>query len=188
MKAVRKPGRPSFPGLLFAIPGGLLPGAFVLGLLVFVPFFRMFVVEEAGGGGIVFLRPFTPDYEFSLSYIHSVNKSEIVDLFAVGRDGSIVLRGSRFSSFGAGVATEDAGTFSGSGGFLEYSGIGRRIPDLRVFAGTEADHRFKAGDGGFRFRDLAAPQTSLRFRVRRVSAAEMISYRARKGVLHEKRP
>ncbi len=145
----------------------------------------MFVVETVPDRGVVFLRPFAPGYEFFLSYTHSVNKSEIIDRFGLREDGSVILRGSRFLSFGAGVATEDAGTFSGTDRFLEYRGMDRELPDLRVFIGGEADHRYASRDGSFRFLDRVAPRTGLSFHVRRVSPVEMISYRARKGVLHE---
>lgn len=156
-------------------------------LFTVLPAGKRFVAEHARGGGTVLILPFRPGDEFSISYIHSVNRSGIIDRFSLDDDGTVRLEGSIFSSYGAGVAgePEGSGVFSSRDGYLEHSGIDMRIPDLVVFVGTEAEHRFHSPAGDFRLADRAPPGSSLRFGVRKVRAAELVIYSIRKGAFHE---
>lgn len=112
-------------------------------------------------------------YQFELTYLHSVNKSPITDLFT-GKDGKILLIASRFHSFGAGVASlpEESGGHLGVGSdYLEYVGIEREMPVLGVFVPREANTTFRYREKAIPLNELSPPGTLLRIRLTHQSLA-----------------
>jgi hypothetical protein len=185
VKSDLEPGGFGSPGFLILL-SGIVPAALLVAFFLLCPLWERFVLEEIRTGRILYCDKPDPVLEFALSYTHSVNKSVVTDNFSVGESGTVFLRSSEFSSFGAGVAAgpEVRGTFTESGGKILYGGIDRPLSDFRLFAGTESDHLFRSADDTFRLRDRTAPQTALRFRMRRTTAMEIAFYFFVKGVLH----
>ncbi len=177
-----------------SLPGSrLLPVFFTAVLIIslFIPATDRFVIEKVRDGRIVYSTAFKPGMEFAISYIHSVNKSKITDIFKIRKDGLIILDSSRFSSFGAGVASfpeEESSDFSVEKDYIDYHDINRIVDDLVVFVGTIADHTIILKSGSIPLSDLAKPQTNLRFQVKKLSAAEIAMYYVmdylRKGALN----
>ncbi len=186
-----------FPDSVLLMSGGRqLPGLFsrvfmivpavMLVFFFFYPVKKQLVVENAESGTILYSAGCGPKMGFGISYIHSVNKSKITDFFTIDEDGTVFLVSSRFSSFGAGVASSPEGTgfFSIEKDEINYSGINRKIDDLVVFVGTVADHHLILPESDIKLIDIAPAQTSLRFRADRLSAAELVFNYFRKGALH----
>lgn len=173
-----------------SLPGSrLLPVFFIAAILVslFIPVADRFIIEQVRNGRIVYCTAFKPGMKFAISYIHSVNKSKITDIFTIGGDGVITLVSSRFNSFGAGVASfpeEEASVFSVEKDYIDYHDIDRIVDDLVVFVGTVADHVLELQSGNIPLSDLAKPQTNLRFHIKKMSAAEIAMYFLQKGALH----
>ncbi len=150
------------------VPGNLwFPG--VILTLVFLTFFLPFlptITIESKEGKVLYVSPWKQGSTFELSYLHSVNKSPITDLFTV-KDGKILLIASRFHSFGAGVAAlpeESGGHLRVGRGFLEYGGIEREIPELGVFVPREANITFRFGKDAVPLNQLAPPGTLVKVR------------------------
>ena len=80
--------------------------------------------------------------EFSVEFIHSVNKSPVKDIFVI-RDNKIYADRTVYSAFGAGVQTEVE-----EGQTLEYdengnmivSGFDIEFPKVKYIVGTVSDH------------------------------------------------
>jgi len=80
--------------------------------------------------------------EFSVEFIHSVNKSPVKDVFVI-KNGNIVADRTVYSAFGAGVQTEIE-----DGQTLEYdseqnmvvSGFDIVFPEVKYIVGTVYDH------------------------------------------------
>jgi len=176
------------------IPGRIVPGIFILVFLIAAVFFLFypvkdcFVLEDAGDESILYCSSYIPDMIFGISYMHSVNKSKITDYFTLKQNGVLILTSSRFSSFGAGVATfpEESGSFSTEKDYINYTGIDRVIEDLVVFVGTVADHILILPESSIHLSEIAPPQTDLRFKLDRLSASELVYYYIKRGALHGK--
>lgn len=109
-------------------------------LLLFQP--KRLVIENADTGQVIFSVDAPEGLEFSISFKHSVNKSDVEEYYRI-HDGAIYVTACRYYAFGAGVATE-----AEAGQTLEYlddgsmllSGFNTRIDDLRYFFSTVYDH------------------------------------------------
>lgn len=79
-------------------------------------------------------RTATKDGEsFSIRYIHSVELSPVTEYFTLDKTGAVVLTGTRYHGFGAGLPTDAGeGTFARDGGAFVISGLQRTIGELRV--------------------------------------------------------
>lgn len=150
------------------IPGSLwFPGVILVLIFLtsFLPILPSLTIESKGGK-VLYSSPWKKGSTFELSYVHSVNKSPITDLFTM-REGKILLLASRFHSFGAGVAAlpeESGGHLQGGEEYLEYGGIDREIPELGVFVPREANTTFRYGQELIPLNQLAAPGTLVKIR------------------------
>ena len=80
--------------------------------------------------------------EFSIGFIHSVNKSPVTDFYEIREDGIYVVK-TIYYGFGAGVQTELEGNEKleyGEDGSMIISGFDRKMEDLVYFVGTVSDH------------------------------------------------
>lgn len=80
--------------------------------------------------------------EFSVEFIHSVNKSPVKDVFVI-RDGKIYVDRTVYSAFGAGVQTEieEGQQLSyDENGNMVVSGFNIEFPRVKYIVGTVSDH------------------------------------------------
>jgi hypothetical protein len=112
--------------LLAAALGGIVPLA---GLPAEA---RGWSLSVDGGGAS--LRFPLPGGTFELSWIHSVERTEWRETYAVDRDGAIVLVASEFASGGAGLpdSVGEGETFVRKDGRMRIEGRNVRIGDLRI--------------------------------------------------------
>ena len=103
---------------------------------------------------------------FSVTFIHSVNKTPLTDCYLV-ENGSIYVEKTIYYSFGAGVQTELEGNETltyGEDGSMIVSGFHRKIPDLIYFVGTVSDHTLEVnGEETISLRDLCGRSAKVRF-------------------------
>ena len=119
--------------------------------LCMTPFFmsqsRHLTIRDAGTGELIAKYRVREGENFSIGFVHSVNKSPLTDYYTVKADGLYVEK-TVYYGFGAGVETELL-----PGEVLRYgkdhsmivSGFDKRIDPLTYFVGTVSDHILKIG-------------------------------------------
>lgn len=107
------------------------------------------VLRNADTGSPYARYPMEEGDTFSVTFIHSVNKTPLTDCYQV-EEGSIYVEKTIYYSFGAGVQTELEGDETltyGEDGSMIVSGFHREIPDLIYFVGTVSDHTLRVNGG-----------------------------------------
>lgn len=108
------------------------------------------------------------DGTFSVTFVHSVNKSPVSDIYEI-RDGVIYMTGTVYYGFGAGVPDELSEgqklTF-GENGEMIISDMDLRIDDLVYVVGTVSDHILRIGNKETSLRDLCGRNSSVSFTVK----------------------
>ena len=124
------------------------------------------VMTDAETDEVYFQQPLEADGVFSVSYIHSVNKSNVEEYYRL-EDDEICLFRARYRAFGAGVATEleEGQTLSYEDGYMIIENIHYQIPDLVYRVGTVSDPLIHIGTQTWHMKDLAPPLTSVRFTI-----------------------
>ena len=104
--------------------------------------------------------------EFSITFIHSVNKSPVTDYFEIREDGIYGVK-TVYYSFGAGVPTglEEGQTLTyGDDGSMIISGFDLKMDDLIYRVGTVSDHILTLQDGSeISLRDLCGRNARVGF-------------------------
>ena len=84
---------------------------------------------------------------FSVGFVHSVNKSPVIDCYEI-RDGAVILTKTIYYSFGAGVQTilEEGQSLSyGDDGAMIVTGFEQEMSPLSYIVGTVSDHVLTLG-------------------------------------------
>lgn len=146
-----------------------------------LPAISAVTVRAAAGRVLLAALPCGRDQSVVLDYIHSANRGAVRDTFAVDDDGALVLTGSLFESFGAGMSDgyEPGVVMNLTSRGVELSGLRRKIGVLRLAVGTVAGHRFSVGPYSVALADLAAPQTSILIAYERIPLFAAIRGRIR---------
>jgi len=159
------------------IAGLVVVGAGVVGLLLW-PFIPALEIVDGRDGYIAFCAGVRPGEEFVLSYVHSVNKRPVYDTLRAEAD-HLVIVGSRFDSFGAGMpeaSTQDGTLTVSKESLLEWS-VNRAVPDITVRVGWVAEHTLHVKGREIRLADLAEPGKPLTMRVRKIRMLDLIESR-----------
>jgi len=159
------------------IAGLVVVGAGVVGLLLW-PFIPALEIVDGRDGYIAFCAGVRPGEEFVLSYVHSVNKRPVYDTLRAEAD-HLVIVGSRFDSFGAGMpeaSTQDGTLTVSKESLLEWS-VNRAVPDITVRVGWVAEHTLHVKGREIRLADLVEPGKPLTMRVRKIRMLDLIESR-----------
>ena len=104
--------------------------------------------------------------EFSITFIHSVNKSPVTDYFEIREDGIYGVK-TAYYGFGAGVPTglEEGQTLTyGEDGSIIISGFDMKMDSLVYRVGTVSDHILTLRDeNGISLRDLCGRSARVGF-------------------------
>ncbi|MHC1727095.1 MAG: DUF1850 domain-containing protein [Syntrophobacteraceae bacterium] len=121
-------------------------------------------------GGILLCATMSVGEEFTLSFMHSVNKRPVYDTLRAQGDHLVIVK-SRYDAFGAGMpesSTEDGAFAVLPDGWLEWR-VNRPVPEIIVRVGRVAEHTLWIKGRETRLADLAEPGNALVFRVHRLS-------------------
>ena len=119
-----------------------------------------------GDTGRLYARyPVRAGERFSVGFVHSVNKSPLIDVYEIRGDGIYVVE-TVYYGFGAGVQTEleEGQTLRfGSDGEMIVSGFDRRMDRLSYIVGTVSDHTLKVGGEEISLRELCGKNSTVLF-------------------------
>ncbi|MBQ8758761.1 MAG: DUF1850 domain-containing protein [Clostridia bacterium] len=106
--------------------------------------------------------------EFSVEFIHSVNKSPVKDVFVV-KEGKIFADRTIYATFGAGVQTEvEEGQTLGydEEGNMIVSGFDMEFPRVNCIVGTVYDHVLEIGGESISLTELCGRNAHVYFELR----------------------
>jgi len=138
----------------------------ISGRFLFADPVQCVVMTNAETDEVYFQQPLEADGVFSVSYIHSVNKSNVEEYYRL-EDDELCLFRARYRAFGAGVATEleEGQTLSYEDGYMIIENIHYQIPNLVYRVGTVSDPLIHIGEQTWHMKDLAPELTSVRFTI-----------------------
>ena len=151
--------------------------AFIVLMACFAFTNTAFACRESGEGSLILENPSTQEqyasYEvkvgdiFSIEFIHSVNKSPVIDYFEIREDGIYGVK-TVYYGFGAGVPTEleEGQELSyGEDGSMIISGFELKMSSLIYRIGTVSDHILCLEEGTeISLRDLCGRNARVAFR------------------------
>ncbi len=152
--------------------------AVIIGIgLLFLPFITSLEISEFKTRQRLLLIGMKSGEEFTISFIHSVNRRPVYDTLRVESDHLVIVR-SRFDSFGAGMPESSTGEGTlkvAKDGWLEWT-VNRSVPDITVRVGWTADHTLHIKNRKIRLAELAEPGSGLTVRVQKISMKDYLMH------------
>ena len=123
------------------------------------------ILSDPATGKVYAAYPMTEGDEFSVEFIHSVNKSPVRDYYECRSDGIWNTR-CVYYGFGAGVEEillEGEILTYGENGEMIVSNIEHRVDPMILVVGTISDHTFRVGAETVSLRDLCGRSSKVLF-------------------------
>lgn len=128
----------------------------IVAVFVFIGQKKYYLQLTDESGNLYLELPVEKSQEFSIEFIHSVNKTPVVDFYEIRKDGIYVTK-TLYYGFGAGVQTTiEEGqqlSYTEDGGML-VSGFDKRIDNLAYVVGKVSDHILQVGNRSYSLREL----------------------------------
>ncbi|WP_320047393.1 DUF1850 domain-containing protein [uncultured Ilyobacter sp.] len=103
---------------------------------------KILTIKDLSKDSIIFIEEVNPSNEFTIKWMHSVELQPWEEIFKIDSKYNITLDRTRFKSFGAGVPDSAGNKTEIKNGYVIFSGINRKIPDLRYGVSDFAKHTF----------------------------------------------
>lgn len=88
-----------------------------------------------------------PEKKFTLSFIHSVEKTPVYEVFQITEDNKLILVETTFSSLGVGLPyTEDNGEFKNEQGKFKLTGLNREFTSITMRVSPIPKHTITVGE------------------------------------------
>ena len=163
-------GHPSRPVRRAPIIVSIAVAAALLAVAVTVILLRpgRLILSDADTGEIYLERSLPGDGAFSVTFVHSVNRSPVSDVYRV-RGRRIFLTGTVYYGFGAGVPTElepGESLSYGEEGEMIVTGMDTEMTRLVYVVGTVSDHVLRIGGEEISLRDSCGRNSRVLFTVR----------------------
>ncbi|HEX9157013.1 MAG TPA: DUF1850 domain-containing protein [Syntrophales bacterium] len=141
----------------------------------FIPLHGLEVRESGGTGRVVLLKRVAPGDTFTLSFVHSVEKSEVTDYFRIDDDHRIILYQTEFGSLNTGLPAVVSGgeVFERTDRGFRLSNLNRVLPEIQLWVHEDYGGSF-AMDGRVVSLPALAGKGLLRITTRRVFAWELL--------------
>ncbi|MGQ9824095.1 MAG: DUF1850 domain-containing protein [Desulfotomaculales bacterium] len=149
----------------------LVPATLAAALFFLVP---RPCLRVAGESGPVFFLPFSAGEAFAVSYVHSVEKTPVLEIFTVGEGGRLLLTATEYSSLGVGLPfLEEEGKLVSAGGRFVLTGQSRSFQELCLRVSPVAQQALLYRGRRIDLNGPYPPGTPVRIRADRRPAAEM---------------
>ena len=149
--------------------------ALIILLMLSAPVHTVLQISLAKSGDIVLEVPVREREEFTITFIHSVNRRPVIDYYRIEGSEMVVFK-SRYDSFGAGMpeaSIDGMELKSEVNGMLELSNINRRLDKVIVFVGTIAQHSLQIKQDDIPLSNLAPPGQPLEFKIAQISYLQL---------------
>ena len=141
----------------------------------FIPLHALEVRQSGGVGRVVFLTRVAPGDTFTLSFVHSVEKSEVTDYFRIDDDHRIILYQTEFGSLNTGLpaVVSEGEIFERTDRGFRLSNLDRVLPEIQLWV-SEA----YGGNLAMKGKEVSLPALAgngiVRITTRRVFAGEIL--------------
>ncbi len=157
----------------------LLVGVLILCAFILMPLFPALTITKSGTLRLA-LQLYRCEH-FSIRYIHSVNRSPVIDTLEWAGGKALIVRESLFQTYGAGIPVDAdlAGTQTNitEDGIVQ-SGINTQYSSISLITGTTSDHQLLYRGKAIRLKTLVGEKTSIKLSISQVSLLSLFLFKA----------
>jgi hypothetical protein len=135
---------------------------------------RLCLIVTDHTGRDVFSKEVRTGDVFDIKYTHSVEKVEVVDMFLIMDDGTLLLRNTSCGSMGAGLPSGVEDNVTIKDGLFVVENLNRSFDRINMITGSLPRHRLVIADVEYSLLDLAGDGKSFIISQKRKSLASAI--------------
>lgn len=122
------------------------------------------MVQDTKTKALLYETDITDTKEFSISFTHSVNKSDVEEFYQVQGSNMVLFR-AKYKAFGAGVATaiENKQTLHYENDYMVIEGLHQVINPLSYFIGRVSDQILHVNGQSIYLKNIGTPGQSITF-------------------------
>lgn len=141
----------------------------ILFILFIIPI-KVLIAEDYGNGE--YLNAWRIKSGFTISYIHSVELTEVLEIYSI-EDDEIVLKETYFHSYGAGLPATTIYDFEMTSDGFRIFNIDEIMETLIYRTGAvRANHKLIIEDNEYEFLEFSNGQTAVHFQIKKMSFLE----------------
>jgi len=138
-------------------------------VILFIPIHRLQLIEK-DSGKILKSFPIKNGEEFTVYFIHSVERTPWYEIYYIKNDNEIYLKETIFYSYGAGLPSTTKHDFSFDNGGMKISNYNIKMNDLIYKIGAViADHVIVVRGEEYHLNKITKPSTSVLFQVDKIA-------------------
>lgn len=118
---------------------------------------------------------------FKIKYLHSVAKTPVIEFFEI-KDGKILLTGTEYQSYGAGLPTSTVeGDYIIKDNKFIIENIDQFLPEIMLRVSDYAEHQFTFGEQNYKLFEAVNTETLLQIKTKKISYFLFILRRFQNG-------
>lgn len=99
-----------------------------------------------------------PEKKFTISFIHSVQKTPVYEVFEICEDNRLILTETTYSSLGVGLPfTEEEGKFTNEQGKFKLTGMNREFTSIPILVSPIPKHTIIVGENTYPLLSIVDP-------------------------------
>lgn len=107
-----------------------------------------------------------PDRKFTLSFVHSVQKTPVYEIYYIDDDNHLVLKETRYYSLGVGLPfTDENGHFSNENGEFRITGLNRKFSSISIMVSPIPHHVIIIDGKKYPLLSFTKPEESINIKV-----------------------
>jgi len=119
--------------------------------------------------------------DFSIKYLHSVAKTPVIEFFEI-KDGKILLTGTEYQSYGAGLPTSaEQGDYIVADDKFIIKNIDQKLPQIMLRVSDYAQHEFIYNEKNYKLYENVKTETLLQIKTEKFSYLRFILRRYYNG-------
>ncbi|WP_235044020.1 DUF1850 domain-containing protein [Halanaerobium saccharolyticum] len=112
--------------------------------------------------------------DFSIKYLHSVAKTPVIEFFEI-KDGKILLTGTEYQSYGAGLPTSaEQGDYIVADDKFIIKNIDQKLPEIMLRVSDYAQHEFIYNEKNYKLYENVKTETLLQIKTEKFSYLRFI--------------
>jgi len=142
---------------------------FLLTILILSSSKNYLILTNANNGEILFKVPVPKNREFTIRWTHSVELTPWEEIFRIDEENNIILDRTRFKSFGAGVPDYAGDKATLDDGYVLYSNINKKMPNLVYGISGIAKHTLIIENDVYKLYEFIPADLGVKFSVKKLN-------------------
>ncbi|TCO76434.1 DUF1850 domain-containing protein [Marinisporobacter balticus] len=135
------------------------------------------ILEDLKASKIIFVHKVSPNDQFTIHWMHSVELAPWEEIFSIDDDCNIILDSTRFKAFGAGVPDAAGKKTVIKNGWIYFLNIDKDMPNLTYGISNFAKHTFYFKNKTLKLYNMVPNDNPIKIYTKKISLLSYLYYK-----------